>query len=216
MTDQPGSESTVESTSKRATRAAEEGHSACGCACPDRTATGRQPVQPDEAQEGGQRIEATTVRMTRSGSGRSRGRDHHDPSGWNRGGVCGGHQASNTAESARPRPDDIAVRMGGIGIARGERVSVELGAIGLAVGGDVSIVQGAARAVVARDVQMKQTLASTVMAGSVTMDRQSGAFIVIARRVDGTVRAVLDWRGALALGAAMGVAIALLGRRKKT
>jgi hypothetical protein len=95
-------------------------------------------------------------------------------------------------------------------------VSVELGGIGLAVGGDVSIVQGFTRGVVARDVRLKQGLAASVIAGNVTMEKQSGAFIVIARKVEGNVRAVLDWRGALAFGAGLGIAVAMLGRRKKS
>ena len=41
--------------------------------------------------------------------------------------------------------------------------------------------------------------------------------IVIARRVDGHVKTLLDWRGALALGAGIGAVIALFrprGRRR--
>ena len=36
----------------------------------------------------------------------------------------------------------------------------------------------------------------------------------MARKVEGNVRTVLDWRGALAAGAALGIAIGLLARRK--
>jgi hypothetical protein len=55
-----------------------------------------------------------------------------------------------------------------------------------------------------------------VVASHVTFDKRGGAFIVLARKVEGDVRAVLDWRGALAAGAALGIAIALLSRRKPT
>ena len=37
---------------------------------------------------------------------------------------------------------------------------------------------------------------------------------VVARKVEGNVRVLLDWRGALAAGAALGIAIALISRRK--
>jgi hypothetical protein len=40
---------------------------------------------------------------------------------------------------------------------------------------------------------------------------------LIARRVEGNVRTVLDWRGAVAFGAAFGVVVSLfrgLGRRR--
>jgi hypothetical protein len=38
---------------------------------------------------------------------------------------------------------------------------------------------------------------------------------LIARRVAGDVRVVFDWRGALAFGAAAGVVIAFLTRRRR-
>jgi hypothetical protein len=90
-----------------------------------------------------------------------------------------------------------------------------LSGVGLAIGGNVSMTQSVARTVLARDVHISQGGAQTVVAGHVTMERQTGAFLILARKVEGSVRPVLDWRGALALGAAMGVAIGLLARRKR-
>ena len=46
------------------------------------------------------------------------------------------------------------------------------------------------------------------------MGRQSGAILILARKVEGDVRTVLDWRGALAIGAALAVGMGLLARRK--
>jgi hypothetical protein len=46
------------------------------------------------------------------------------------------------------------------------------------------------------------------------MEPQSGALLILARKVEGNVRPVLDWRGALALGATLGVGIGLLARKK--
>jgi hypothetical protein len=53
-----------------------------------------------------------------------------------------------------------------------------------------------------------------VVAANVTLEKQTGTLVLIARRVEGNVRTVLDWRGALAAGAALGIAIGLLSRRK--
>jgi hypothetical protein len=39
--------------------------------------------------------------------------------------------------------------------------------------------------------------------------------VVVARRVQGNVRPLLDWRGALALGIVLAVGLGLLGRRKR-
>jgi hypothetical protein len=115
----------------------------------------------------------------------------------------------------RAQADDIAVRMGVIGVARAERVSVELGSVGLAIGGDVSVTQGFVRTVLARDVRISKGGAQTVLAGHVTMEPQSGALLILARKVEGNVRPVLDWRAALALGATLAVGIGLLARRKR-
>ena len=74
--------------------------------------------------------------------------------------------------------------------------------------------QGYARAVLARDVRIRQGGAQTVVAGNVSFEGQGGAFLLLARRVEGNVRTVLDWRGALVGGAALGIVVGLLARRR--
>jgi len=112
------------------------------------------------------------------------------------------------------RADDIAVRMGGIGLARGERISVEMGSVGMAMGGEVSISQGFARTILARDVRIGRGAAQTIIAEHVTFERPGGALLVVARRVEGEVKPLLDWRGALALGAVLAVGFGLMSRRR--
>lgn len=114
----------------------------------------------------------------------------------------------------RARATDIAVSQGGIGAARGDRVSVEIGAIGVAMGGEVRLTQGAAGAVLAREARVEQAVVRTLVANEVTVERTTGVLVLIARRVEGDVRTVLDWRGALAFGAAFGALVGLLRRRK--
>jgi hypothetical protein len=106
------------------------------------------------------------------------------------------------------------VSVGAIGLARAEKVSVELGAIGAAMGREIRLSQGAAQAVIAGNARFEQAFVRSVMAGRVEMGRGSAAGIVIAGRVDGDVRTLVDWRGALAFGAAVGLAWALLRRRR--
>ena len=108
---------------------------------------------------------------------------------------------------------DIAVSMGGVGLARAERVSVEMGSIGLAVAADARLSQGYTRIVMAREAHMEQGLVGTMIAGKATIGRTTGVFLLVAGRVDGPVKAVLDWRGGLAFGAALGLFWALLRRR---
>ncbi|MEO5941229.1 MAG: hypothetical protein ABIZ72_09525, partial [Candidatus Limnocylindrales bacterium] len=98
-----------------------------------------------------------------------------------------------------------------------DRVSVELGGIGAALAREVTITQGGAGSIVARDARIEQSVVRLLVANVVHVDRPSGVLFLIARRVDGNVKALLDWRGALAFGAAFGVVTSLVrvGRRRR-
>lgn len=115
----------------------------------------------------------------------------------------------------RAQADDIAVTQGGIAMARGERVSVEIGAVGLAVGGEVRLTQAVAGSILAREVRIEQGGARTIVASHATFERASGTVMLIAARVDGDVRTILDWRGALAFGAAFGLVAGLVRRARR-
>lgn len=110
--------------------------------------------------------------------------------------------------------DDINVSMGGVVLARADRVSVEMGGLGLALAREAHVTQGAVRSVIAKDVQVDQSLIGTALAGRVRFERPSAVFLLLAGRVEGPVRAMLDWRGALAFGAAFGAVVGLLRRRR--
>ena len=53
----------------------------------------------------------------------------------------------------------------------------------------------------------------SIAAAHVTIERTTAVGILIARQVDGAVRPLLDWRGALAFGAALGLVVGILRRR---
>jgi hypothetical protein len=108
---------------------------------------------------------------------------------------------------------DVAVSQGGIGFARAERVSVELGGIGAAFAGEASVTQGAVTTLVAREVRIGQSFVRSLVASDVRFDRPSGVGVLLARRVEGDVRVLIDWRGALVIGAIVGLLGALLRRR---
>jgi hypothetical protein len=105
------------------------------------------------------------------------------------------------------------VSQGGIGFARAERVSVELGGIGAAFAGEASVTQGAVTTLVAREVRIGQSFVRSLVASDVRFDRPSGVGVLLARRVEGDVRVLIDWRGALVIGAIVGLLGALLRRR---
>jgi hypothetical protein len=114
---------------------------------------------------------------------------------------------------ANAQADDISVRMGGIALARADRLSVEMGGVGLALAREAQVTQGMARTVIAQDVRIDQGLVGTAFAGRVTFEQPAGVFLLLAGRTEGPVKALMDWRGALAFGAAFGLLVGLLRRR---
>jgi len=105
--------------------------------------------------------------------------------------------------------EDVFVQWGGIGATRADSVGVEFGAVGAALAGEVRVTQGFAGSVVAREATLEQVISRTVIAQRVAINRPSAIGILIAQHVQGDVRPLLDWRGALAAGVAVGVAAAI-------
>lgn len=111
---------------------------------------------------------------------------------------------------SRLEADDVFVQYGGVALGRAATLSVEWGVVGAAAAaGELRVQQGLARAVIAREAIVDQGIVRTLIAQRVTVTRPSAALLVLAARVDGEVRALLDWRGALALGLGLGLAGAL-------
>ena len=109
--------------------------------------------------------------------------------------------------------DRVSVTAGGVALARADHVSVERGTVGAAFAREASLKQAYARTVLAGEVRVDQGLAGTVLTGRATFDRPSGVLLLIAGRVEGPVKALLDWRAALAFGAAFGLAWGIARRR---
>jgi hypothetical protein len=53
----------------------------------------------------------------------------------------------------------------------------------------------------------------TMLAGRASFERPSGVLMLVAGRVDGPVKALLDWRSAIAFGAAFGLVWGIVRRR---
>jgi hypothetical protein len=101
--------------------------------------------------------------------------------------------------------EEVFVQWGGIGAARADKVGVELGSLGAGLAGELRVTQGFANTVAARAATIDQSLVRTLIAQRVTVNRPTGVLVMIAQHVSGDVRPVLDWRGALAAGAAFGL-----------
>ncbi len=73
--------------------------------------------------------------------------------------------------------------------------------------------QGYVRSAIARDLRFEQGLVGTAIAQSATFERTSAVLVLIAKDVEGDIKTLVDWRGALAFGAAVGLLVGILRRR---
>lgn len=110
---------------------------------------------------------------------------------------------------------EVSVTQGAIGTVKGERIDVKMGAVGAALGGHVTVAQGLAGTVLTRQANVEQALVRTLIARDVTITRPSAVVFLVAQRVSGEVKVLMDWRGALAFGAAFGILAGLFGRGRK-
>lgn len=104
---------------------------------------------------------------------------------------------------------EVFVQWGGIGAARADKVGVEMGSLGAALAGEVRVTQGMASILASREATIEQSFVRTLIAQRVTATRPTGVLVMIAQHVSGDVRPFLDWRGALAAGAAFGLVTAV-------
>jgi hypothetical protein len=92
----------------------------------------------------------------------------------------------------------VTLSQGGAGQVRADSMSVEMGGVGLARVSTLTLGNGAS--------------AFAVVADTATVEEGSNAFLVVTRSLSGNVRPTIDWRGALALGAGMGLVMSILRR----
>lgn len=114
------------------------------------------------------------------------------------------------------RAGDVAVRQAVVGGIAAGHASVEMGLVSGIAARDVTVQQGAVRGVLAQRVHVEQAVVRSVVANQVTTGPTTGILVAVARQIDGEAKILLDWRGGLAFGAALGAFLALiaLGRRR--
>jgi hypothetical protein len=113
------------------------------------------------------------------------------------------------------RAGDVAARQAVVGGIAAGHASVEMGAIGGIAAREATVQQGAVRGVFAQTVHVEQALVRSVVANRVETGPTTAILVAVARRIDGEAKVLLDWRGALALGAVLGAiyaAVRLLRR----
>jgi hypothetical protein len=105
--------------------------------------------------------------------------------------------------------EDVFVEWGGVGAARADRLAVEFGSVGAMLAGEARVTQGFVGSIAAREATLEQGIVRTMLAQRVVINRPSAVLVMIAQHVSGDIRPLLDWRGALAAGAAFGLVTAL-------
>ena len=115
----------------------------------------------------------------------------------------------------RARAGGIAVSQGGVGLAQADKVSLDRGMIGAAFGQETRLVQSMSNVVMGSETTVDQSLVGAMVSGNVTVRQPSAIGILIAGRVEGSVRPILDWRGAIAFGAAYAVVVGILRRARR-
>jgi hypothetical protein len=156
-----------------------------------------RPANVEIYQGGADRVDGDSVSITQGGATN----------------VTAGSVHIRQGGIANAQADDISVNMGGVALARADRISVEMGGMGLSLARETHLTQGVARSIIAQDVRVEQSLVGTALAGRVSFERPSAIFLLLAGKVEGPVQAMLDWRGAIAFGAAFGLVVGLLRRR---
>ncbi len=110
--------------------------------------------------------------------------------------------------------DRIDFMLGAVGMARGRDVRIGQAAVGLAVGDEIELRQSSVRVALAREsVRLETAAAATVIGNHVDVGPRAAVAILIAGRVEGDVRPLLDWRGAAVFGAVFALVAAVVGRR---
>ena len=126
--------------------------------------------------------------------------------------VSGGEVRLVQSAAGSIRGDDVSLVQSAAGFVRGDDVTLSMGGAALIAGERVRVAQGGAQAIIATDsVSIEQGGAGLVVAGNVELHPQTLAGVVIAGNVTGDVRALFDWRAALAFGVAFALFRALLG-----
>ena len=118
---------------------------------------------------------------------------------------------------SRPRPppaEPTVVDQASLANLTAEHAEVTQGAIAHATVRDLAVRQGAVALVgSSAHVRLEQSAVGAVMGDQVEIGAGSLALVVVAREVHGDVRPAIDWRGALAFGAALALARLLFGGR---
>lgn len=93
---------------------------------------------------------------------------------------------------------NVMLSQGGAGQVRAEQMNVEQSGVGLARVEKLTLGNGAS--------------AFAVVADQATIEEGSNTFLVVTRTLSGDARPTIDWRGAMAFGAGVGLVLSIMRR----
>lgn len=112
------------------------------------------------------------------------------------------------------RADNVTITQGSAQNVDAVTVSITQGAAARVSAADVTVSQGAVALARAESLHVDEGgSAFAVIADSASVAEGGNVFMLLARNVTGEVRPILDWRAALAFGAAFAVVLRILRRR---
>jgi hypothetical protein len=120
--------------------------------------------------------------------------------------------------------------LGNSGMQSGENVEIRQSSVQFVTGSDVQMHQSAALNVAAETATLQASAAGMVRAESVSAQNSASlavvgsevtyqgglAAVVLGRSVQGNVRVLFDWRGALAFGAGLTLGLGIIGMIRRT
>ena len=109
------------------------------------------------------------------------------------------------------RADSIVAHLSALGQVQTERADAQASAVGALRAQQVNMHFSGVGAVQARQVSLSKGGAGVLVSDEVHVQGTPFVGVLLARHVTGSVRPLLDWRGALALGLVIGLFIKLAG-----
>ena len=112
--------------------------------------------------------------------------------------------------------DNVTINQGGARDIEATTVSITQGGAGRVYADELTVSQGGVGLARVEQLRLDQGgSAFAVMADKATVEEGGNVFLLVAGSVSGEARPLLDWRSALAAGAGLGVALALLRRIRR-
>ncbi len=129
--------------------------------------------------------------------------------------VEGGHIEMQQVGALSIDGEKVEVTQGAAGIVRGKNVSLNQSISAVTAGDSTLLNFSFSPIVISKKEAVANKSAAGIMAALNVRTENSASLLMLANRVEGNVTTLLDWRGALALGAVFGGVLGLFSLFRK-